>query len=61
MAQRIEHWSSEPTVGGSNPSGRKNVMEPALCWLRLFATKMQAPNPHPWKCESIIVEQHWRT
>ena len=25
VAQRIEHWSSEPGVGGSNPSGRATI------------------------------------
>jgi len=36
-------------------------MEPALCWLCLFATKTQAPNPRSWQCEPITDEQHWRT
>ena len=36
VAQRIEHWSSEPGVGGSNPSGRAEIhgfeVLPELPW-----------------------------
>ncbi len=41
VAQGIEHWSSEPMVGGSNPSGR------ALFPFSLFTPEIARPSPHP--------------